>query len=680
MEEYTMKTKHIIFIAIIAAAIIACGGGKNGSSGLQSREPASYAEKDLEWAVYWYLCGSDLESGGGAASIDLDEMLSVELPDNAAVIIQTGGAAAWNNEDIDPSVIGRYVYDSDGFALVEKAPNANMGTSEALADFLGFCEEYFPAQKKMVLFWDHGGGTTTGVAFDENYDNDYLSLEELRDAFAGVYELSEQSPPLEVIGFDACLMATLDVAHISRDIARYLVASEELESALGWDYAGWLSALAENPGMDGEELGRAICDTYQAACEAEELAGDITLSVIDLGKSEALLAAYDRLGYEALYQAAQDNKFFIAYNRVIKGIETYGPNSRSEGYTDMADLGHLLRKSGNMFPPEQVQETLAALEDCVVYSVKGPYRKEATGLSMYHPFDMNKDNLSVFKNLGTSKAFGYFYEYNVNGAYTADMYDYLAGGPPDGAGRGTPDDLADDYAEATITTLDDLNLQNLPVTIEEYEGENYFTLNLGPEAAEYLTALHLSLDYCDPDSDDYWELGYDNDLNADWENGVFRDNFNGEWPALDGHIMYIELYYEGDAEEAYDLYHSPIKLNGREYTLQFIYDYNDNAFKILGARKGIETDTGGSRNMRRLRPGDTIQLLTWKYTNEDEEFHLVEWGTPFSCRKETAIDWRRLDNGEYDFMFKLIDTQENYVFSDVATFTVEDGNISMDTW
>lgn len=44
------------------------------------------------WAVYWYLCGSDLESGGGFASCDLFELMETDLPENVTVVIQTGGA------------------------------------------------------------------------------------------------------------------------------------------------------------------------------------------------------------------------------------------------------------------------------------------------------------------------------------------------------------------------------------------------------------------------------------------------------------------------------------------------------------------------------------------------------------------------------------------------------------
>lgn len=44
------------------------------------------------WVIYWYLCGSDLESNAAAATTDLQEMLQVTLPENVKVVIQTGGA------------------------------------------------------------------------------------------------------------------------------------------------------------------------------------------------------------------------------------------------------------------------------------------------------------------------------------------------------------------------------------------------------------------------------------------------------------------------------------------------------------------------------------------------------------------------------------------------------------
>ena len=133
-----------------------------------------YGDPDQTWAIYWYLCGTDLESDGGAATEDLGEMMDAELPENVKVVIQTGGASCWENDVIDPDYTERYLYASDGLTLLEQQPISNMGDPETLADFLRFCQENYPADRTMVLFWDHGGGSVYGAVSDENFDPDRI--------------------------------------------------------------------------------------------------------------------------------------------------------------------------------------------------------------------------------------------------------------------------------------------------------------------------------------------------------------------------------------------------------------------------------------------------------------------------------------------------------------------------
>lgn len=195
-------------------------------------------ETEETWAVYWYLCGSDLESQYGCATEDLSEMLEVSLPENVTVVVETGGATEWQNETVDPSCLERYVYQDEELSFVDSVPSASMGEASTLADFLDFCSTNYPADHTAVIFWDHGSGSASGVSFDEIYDYDSLTLDEIYNAFASVYELSEENPPLDLVGFDACLMATVDTASMLSDVASYMVASEETEPGNGWYYTG----------------------------------------------------------------------------------------------------------------------------------------------------------------------------------------------------------------------------------------------------------------------------------------------------------------------------------------------------------------------------------------------------------------------------------------------------------
>lgn len=68
-------------------------GDDTGEEQTQTASAASGEEG--AWSVYWYLCGSDLESGGGFATGDLAELMEAELPENVNVVIETGGDSEW---------------------------------------------------------------------------------------------------------------------------------------------------------------------------------------------------------------------------------------------------------------------------------------------------------------------------------------------------------------------------------------------------------------------------------------------------------------------------------------------------------------------------------------------------------------------------------------------------------
>ncbi len=303
-----MKMKKYLSLLLALALLpnlAACG----------TEDPSADETGDGSWAVYWYLCGSDLESQNGCATADLSEMLEVQLPENVNVVIETGGANAWQNEEIDPSKLQRWLYNSQGLQLLEEEDAADMGDSQTLYEFLDFANDNYPADHVAVTFWNHGGGSVSGAAFDEKFGYDSLTLDEMYQAFDAVWPADREDPALELVGFDTCLMATVDVASVFQNFANYLVASEEVEPGNGWLYSGWLGQLAKDPGMDGAALGRAICDSFYQGCQAVETQDRVTLSVTDLTRLSPLLEAYEAFGQEALTVAAQDPAFFAELGR-----------------------------------------------------------------------------------------------------------------------------------------------------------------------------------------------------------------------------------------------------------------------------------------------------------------------------------------------------------------------------
>lgn len=608
------------------------------------------------WAIYWYLCGSDLETNGGAATADLQELLQVQLPENVKIVIETGGTQTWQNDTIDPNYIERYVYDSEGLTQLQQLPLDNMGDPSVLADFLSFASTNYPAEKQMMLFWNHGGGSVTGAAFDELYDYDSLTLPEMYQAFNQTFTLSEEEPPLELIGFDTCLMATLDTAYTFSDIGKYLVASEETEPGNGWYYSGLLDALAENPAMDGAALGQVICDTYVKGCEIEGTQDSITLSVTDLSKTGDLVAAYNNIGKEALAYACEDPTFFAELGRSAGKAENYGGNTTDQGFTNMVDLGDLVRNSENILP-NNVNDVLSALNECVIYKVNGPYRQEATGLSCYYSYNNDVNDFNGFASISPSAAFKYLYAYELSGELPEDGMQYIA------------DMQFTELPE--IPTIENLGLEDAPLTVDD---EGYSVLDIGGDAANILTGVYFQLFYVDAEQDIMLLLGRDNDIISDWDNGIFKDNFRGVWGAIDGNLVYMELNYEGDD---YNLYNVPILLNGESYNLSVAYDFTDEAFYILGANKPLDESGMADKNLVQLKLGDEITTLLYAMPISGDSVELTELEIDtLTVTADTSFEETDMGDGTFILIYEMVDIHNNTANSATAVFTVEDGSIT----
>lgn len=665
------KIAGILIILCLMLSLSACSGKEEASyqpenTAVDSGKPAeadagknetdtAITDTNIEWTIYWYLCGSDLESNFGAATNDLAELLDVQLPENVKVVIQTGGTTFWQNDVISADVLGRYLYDNNGLQLIEELPSANMGDGQTLKDFLLFGKENYPAKRTAVVFWNHGGGSVSGAAFDEVYGMDSLSLAEMYQAFSTVFGENPEDQPIDIIGFDTCLMATIDTAYTFSDIAKYLVASQEVEPGNGWLYSGWIGALATKPDMEPFDLARVICDSYEQGCKEVGTEENITLSVTDLSKVSDLVAAYDNFGKEALVTAIENPAFFAYFSKIANSVENYGGNTREQGYTNMTDLGSLALNSKELLP-ETYQTVVDALSECVLYKVNGKYRPESAGLSCYYSYNGDVDNFISYMGIGPSESFMYLYAYGLTGELSQEGMDYIS---------------QMNYSSLPeLLTLNSVNWDNMPVMVDE-NGNS--TLTLGKEAADILSSLTFELYYADPDEDIMLCLGTDNDITGDWENGVFKDNFRGVWGSLDGALCYMEIAYEGDT---YNRYSIPILLNGEEYNLLIVYDFETEEYYIEGARKPLDESGAADKNLRYLVEGDEIQTIHFAtaISSGGDDLTAVPVDT-IRVTPETSFSEIELGDGLYIIMYVMRDSQGNVAYSAPVTFESSGGQI-----
>ena len=335
------------------------------------------------WAVYWYVCGSDLERRFGGASADIAEAMKARFGEDVTVVMQTGGTKNWKNQRISAQKIQRYLIRQGRLELLESLPQGDMGRKDTLASFLEFCDENYDADHRVLIVWDHGGGGAGIFSHDENSGN-AMRVKHLREALEAVWDPDPNDPPLDIIGFDACLMASLEVAEASYGFATHLVASEQTEPGEGWNYTGFLSALGARTDMDAATLGRHICDSYLAGCRAAGTGKAVTLSVVDLSRLPLIRLLWNCLGLEAITKTARDRSYYAVLGRFANASENYY-NIKGERYTNMVDLGSFASKLAQR-QPELAGELIKALRGAVLYRINGPMQ-HSSGLSFYYPLD-----------------------------------------------------------------------------------------------------------------------------------------------------------------------------------------------------------------------------------------------------------------------------------------------------
>jgi hypothetical protein len=447
----------------------------------------------------------------------------------------------------------------------------------------------------------------------------------------------------------------VDTAYTFSDIGKYLVASQELEPGNGWLYSGWIGALAGTPEMEPLELSKVICDSYEQGCEEVGTEDNITLSVTDLSKVSGLIDAYNDFGKEALVSAVENPAFFAHFSKIAYSVENYGGNTREQGYTNMTDLGYLALKSSELLP-ETSGAVSAALADCVVYKVNGKYRPESVGLSCYYSYNGDVEDFNAYAGIGPSESFKYLYAYGLTGELSEEGMAYLS---------------QMNYSSLPeLLTVNSVNWQDMPVTVDE-NGNS--TLTLGSEAIDILSSITFELYYADPEEDIMLCLGTDNDIVADWDSGVFKDNFRGVWGSLDGALCYMEIAYEG---ENYNQYSVPILLNGEDYNLMVIYDFETGEYYIEGARKPLDESGAADKNLRYLVEGDEIQTVHYAtaISSSGDELTAVPIDT-ITVTPETVFAETELGDGLFIMMYIMQDSQGNVAYSAAVTFESSGGEI-----
>lgn len=320
-----------------------------------------------------YLCGTDLESRSGMGTSDLQEMASANLGNKINLLVYTGGCSSWRNNIVSSKVNQIYQVMNGGVkCLVKDAGTAAMTNPDNLASYIQWCAKNFPADRYELIMWDHGGGSVSGYGYDEKYrSSGSMTLSGIQKA------LEQGGVKFDIIGFDACLMATAETALMLDNYADYMVASEETEPGVGWYYTDWLNALSKNTSIPTPELGQKIVDSFVETCSVKCRGQKTTLSLVDLselsGTVPSLLGSFSKAisnqisekNYQQIAQARNQTREFAANTRI-----------------DQVDLVHLALNTGL----KEGEALSKAIRSAVKYNRTSVNMSNAYGLSIYFPY------------------------------------------------------------------------------------------------------------------------------------------------------------------------------------------------------------------------------------------------------------------------------------------------------
>lgn len=283
--------------------------------------------------------------------------------------------------------------------------NKDSGKAQTAIDAVNWAHTKFPSDNLVIIFWNHGSGPTNrngltstffgapwGTPSDRAfcYDdttNSYFTDQDLRAVLS--YANTLRGKQVDIVAFDACLMATVEVAYAAQPYAKYLVASEETIPGEGYPYHTALSVASESNATPARIVADMVKD-YGAIYSSMR---DYTLSGTDLSKIPVLRAALDSLATVLITFMGSSDKATIK-----QVIRTSSNASKCTYFTETAyiDLGHFLSnlqanvrkaKINNKTLLNQLNTALAqsaaALKNCIVAQVKGSQFPKATGLSVY---------------------------------------------------------------------------------------------------------------------------------------------------------------------------------------------------------------------------------------------------------------------------------------------------------
>jgi hypothetical protein len=362
-----------------------------------------------KWTFMVYLdADNNLESDG---LNDFKEMAKVGSSGSVNIVVQmdriqgeTGAYGDW--ADTRRFLVG--LGDDPAVPPLQNLGEQNMGDPAVLTDFVKWAVSSYPAEHYALIVWNHGGGwrdmmmramggavgrapgapagappatpVVKAVAVDDT-DGDMLYMREVQTAIGDALVALGPGRKLDIVGFDACLMGMVEVAYALRDVALYVVGSEESEPGSGWPYDKILGPLAANPAKTPAELATDIVHKYADSYDPNNPDyTSITQSAVDISKLGTLASKIDAFTAVAV---SEWDKLKAARSNSLAYHPSGSPYFWGTDLWDFAD--EVWQRAAAADLKSAAAGVKAAVEDFVIAERHGTDAGGSHGVAIYFP-------------------------------------------------------------------------------------------------------------------------------------------------------------------------------------------------------------------------------------------------------------------------------------------------------
>ena len=460
--------------------------------------------------------------------------------------------------------------------------------------------------------------------------------------------LKNSGVSFDMIGFDACLMATAENALMLERYGDYLVASEETEPGIGWYYTDWLSKLSRDTSMPTLDMAANIIDDFTTACQRSVPGQKTTLSVIDL--AEFANTVPERLNRFSQQVSGAINTDYATVSSARYHTREFAQSSR----IDQVDLVNFAENMGS----SEGNELAEALKDAVKYNRTSSNMTNAYGVSIYFP-QQRRDYVET--------AADNYEDIGMDSDYTACIRAF-ANTQSHGQSTTSSQDISNIFYLLTGgRSADSINTSEGIISPEELvwksssEGTKY--ISLSEDEWDNVLSLDLSVYY--DDGSGYFNLGLDNVFSFD-DDGNLLGEYNRTWLAINGQPV---CYYHTDTTETDNSYiitgYVPVLLNDKDARLIIVFDDE----KPQGYIAGVEycdapTDTV-AKNLSELENGDRIDFICPYYDyngNYEEDAFLGEQMIVSDNMRISNVD---VGAGKVKAMYRFTDIYDQHYWTEV---------------